>query len=313
VLLGQDKPQSAQRTTKSAPQVGGAEELFVRISGVRVRYLFRQCAGSSPKSLPIVLVHGLLGFSYSWRHNIGPLSQTADVYALDLPGAGYSDRPRRFNCSLRGFSNFLLQFAHELRLSAFDLVGTSHGGAIALMAAAADIAERGLDQRQIRKLVLAAPVNPWSWGNPLLTRLFGSRLGGLCSPLAYPFLLRMQDVALRRVYGDPTRIQAGVANTYSQALVAPGTRAHLVRVLRSWHSDLNVLRESLETVRQIPTLLIWGTRDAAVLPSSAEPLAQCFDNVQVKMIEGAGHLPYEETPEEFNAAALAFLRPQLQS
>jgi pimeloyl-ACP methyl ester carboxylesterase len=44
-----------------------------------------------------------------------------------------------------------------------------------------------------------------------------------------------------------------------------------------------------------------------VLPSSAEPLAQCFDHAQIRMIQGAGHLPYEETPEEFNAAAKQFL------
>ena len=55
-------------------------------SEVRMRYLQ---AGSGP---PLLLLHGLLGYSFSWRYNLLPFSQFATVYAPDLPGTGYSER-----------------------------------------------------------------------------------------------------------------------------------------------------------------------------------------------------------------------------
>jgi pimeloyl-ACP methyl ester carboxylesterase len=53
--------------------------------------------------------------------------------------------------------------------------------------------------------------------------------------------------------------------------------------------------------------LIWGTRDSAVDVSSAEPLKLALPDCQLKVIEGAGHLPFEETPDEFNRLVLDFI------
>ena len=58
---------------------------------------------------------------------------------------------------------------------------------------------------------------------------------------------------------------------------------------------------------QCPTLLIWGNKDRAVYPSSADTLRRCFKDCALSIIEGAGHLPYEETPEEFNRIVIDFL------
>ena len=53
--------------------------------------------------------------------------------------------------------------------------------------------------------------------------------------------------------------------------------------------------------------MIWGTRDSAVDVRSAEPLKQALPQCQLKIIEGAGHLPFEETPDEFNRLVLDFI------
>jgi pimeloyl-ACP methyl ester carboxylesterase len=52
---------------------------------------------------------------------------------------------------------------------------------------------------------------------------------------------------------------------------------------------------------------MWGTRDAAVDPASAEILCRKFHNCKLVRFEGAGHLPYEEVPEQFNRALSEFL------
>ena len=67
------------------------------------------------------------------------------------------------------------------------------------------------------------------------------------------------------------------------------------------------LKAVLPQIAHIPTLLLWGSKDRTVDPASAEPLSRNFHAVKVEIIEGAGHLPYEECPEEFSRIVTDFL------
>ena len=64
---------------------------------------------------------------------------------------------------------------------------------------------------------------------------------------------------------------------------------------------------ALPTIRDYPTLLVWGMRDRAVHFASAEPLRRNFRDARLVAFEGVGHLPYEEAPQEFAAALIEFL------
>ncbi len=105
------------------------------LDGARMRYLR---AGSGP---PLILLHGLMGYSFSWRYAMPALAPYATVYAPDLLGAGFSERPQ-VDHSMRATALRVLQFAQNLRLTSFDLLGTSRGGAVA-MCAAAECVDRG--------------------------------------------------------------------------------------------------------------------------------------------------------------------------
>ena len=59
----------------------------MEMDGARMRYLR---AGSGPA---LILLHGLLGYSFSWRYTMPALVPYAKVYAPDMLGAGFSDRP----------------------------------------------------------------------------------------------------------------------------------------------------------------------------------------------------------------------------
>ncbi|PZR53875.1 alpha/beta hydrolase [Xylanimonas oleitrophica] len=50
---------------------------------------------AAPAAPAVVLVHGLGSSARAYRHLVGPLSQDAEVHAVDLPGFGASPRPRR--------------------------------------------------------------------------------------------------------------------------------------------------------------------------------------------------------------------------
>ena len=60
----------------------------------------------------------------------------------------------------------------------------------------------------------------------------------------------------------------------------------------------------------VPTLLVWGTRDRLVYLSSAQRMLETIPDARLVTIEGTGHLPYEEQPDKFNAAVTAFLRDE---
>jgi len=274
------------------------EERWITVDGAwgsaRVRYL---CAGSGPA---LVLVHGLLGYSFSWRFTIRTLAQHSTVYAIDLLGTGFSDRPAKLDCSFKASAERLLQFMDKTDLASCDLLGTSHGGAVAMLAAA-------LAPDRIRRLILVDPVNPWSSHGKHLSVLLSNLVVAPLFMNLTPHVRSLHEFYHRRLFGDPRRIPPDSLEGYRKPMRIPGSYEYAVAVLRSWNRDLKELESALPRIAHIPTLLIWGSKDAAVDPASAAQLKQRFEDCRLVMLEGVGHLPYEEVPEEFNRAVAEFL------
>jgi len=279
----------------------GVEESWMDIDGARMRYLR---AGSGPA---LILLHGLLGYSFSWRFTMPALARQATVYAPDMLGAGFSDRPRGIDHSMRGTALRVLKFAEKLGISSFDLVGTSRGGAVAMAVAAETKNAVSSRKVQVRRLVLVCPVNPYSahgrWLAPFFATRYGAALfrwGTGSMPFLFPYFHG-------RLYGDRKHIPPGSLEGYKAPLAIPGLFEHALSIVRTWTADLRELEALLPRLGQIPTLLMWGSMDPAVYPSSMEPLARHFANAQTIVFPGIGHLPYEECPAEFNRALIKFL------
>ncbi len=276
------------------------EECWMDFDGARMRYLR---TGSGP---PLILLHGLLGYSFSWRYTMPALAPYATIYAPDLLGAGFSDRPAGIDHSVRGTVRRLLQFIERLNISSFDLLGTSRGGAVAMMAAA-ECLERGNRAPELRRLILVAPVNPFSAHGQRLAPFFGSRIGSALFRTGMPRMSFLYPYFHARLYADRSQILAGALEGYEAPLSKPGLFEHAVSIASTWTSDLRELSSVLPKLAPIPTLLIWGEKDPAVYASSAAPLKEFFPNSELIVFPGIGHLPYEECPEEFNRALIDFL------
>ena len=284
---------------EGAPPLGeGVEECWMDFDGARLRYLR---AGSGP---PIILLHGLMGYSFSWRYALPALAPFRTCYAPDMLGAGFSDR-LNIDHSMRATALRVLRFAEGLRLDSFDLLGTSRGGAVA-MAAAAECVRRG--KPEIRSLILVAPVNPFSAHGRRLAPFCGTPLGSAIVrfvlkrfPSCYPYWHG-------RMFADSSKIPADSLEGYKAPLVRPGLFEHGISIAGTWSSDLKELEALLPELESIPTLLMWGTDDPAVYFSSMERLARYFPNSAKVVFSGVGHLPYEECPEEFNRALISFLK-----
>ena len=260
-------------------------------------------AGSGP---PLLLVHGLMGYSFSWRFVLPVLSQHATVYAVDMLGAGFSDRPTGLDCRLRANAGRLLRFLDAVGIHSFDLLGTSYGGALAMMAAAMSRQRSDLD---LRKLILVAPVNPWSSHGRKLAPFLGSPLGSALFLRTIPRMPWTFPHLLARLYGKPSRIPPGTVEGYAAPVSIPGSFEYALGIARHWTEDLDELETTIPRLADIPTLLIWGVDDAAVYVQSAGKLRKAFKDCKLVAYAGVGHLPYEEVPEKFNATLIDFLKP----
>jgi pimeloyl-ACP methyl ester carboxylesterase len=280
------------------------EEHWLPLAGGRMRYLQ---AGSGPA---LILVHGLLAYSFSWRFTIPALAEHATVYAMDGLGAGLSSSPPGMVCTMRATAERLLQFVDRLGIAEFDLLGTSHGGAVAMQAAA--ICAKRQDGR-LKRLVLVAPVNPFSPHGKRLAPFIGSAFGSFLFRHTIARWHFLDYLWLRRLFGDGAKIPPDSLEGYRRPVRENRAYEHALRIVGTWTADLAELEQALPKIRNYPTLLIWGTRDRAVLFRSAEPLQRNFRDARLVAFDGVGHLPYEESPQDFNRALIDFLYHEKQT
>ena len=278
----------------------GVEECWMDIDGARMRYLR---AGSGP---PLILLHGLMAYSFSWRYTLPALAPCVTAYAPDLLGAGFSDRPRGIDHSMRGTALRVLRFIEKLRLASFDLLGTSRGGAVA-MAAAAQCMSPGGCRARLRRLVLVCPVNPYSPHGTWLAPFFATRFGATLFRSGIGRMPSLFPYWHGRLFADRKKIPPGSIEGYTAPMAKPDFLEHALSIVRTWTADLRELEALLPKLAPIPTLLMWGEKDPAVYVSSMEPLARHFAHVQTVIFPGVGHLPYEECPQEFNRELIKFL------
>ena len=272
----------------------------MELDGARMRYLR---AGSGPS---LILLHGLLGYSFSWRFTMPALAPYATVYAPDLLGAGFSDRPRQLDHSVRGTALRVLRFAEKLGLTAFDLLGTSRGGPVAMLAAAESM-HAAPGKPRVRRLILVCPVNPYSAHGRRLAPFFATRAGAAFFRSVLGRLPSLYPYCHGRLYADRSKIPPGSLKGYTAPLAIPGLFEHALSIVRTWTADLLELEAILPKLSGIPAMLVWGSEDPAVYVSSLQPLARYFPNARVIVFPGVGHLPYEECPQEFNRALIEFL------
>ena len=144
---------------------------------VRARY---KTLGKGP---PLVLVHGLMTSSYSWRSVMDPLAKHYRVLMPDLIGSGASEKPLDLVYSVANVARFLTAYVREVAAERVYLVGNSLGGLYSVRALL-DVAARG-EYLARRFVLMHAPGYP-SARTRALNVLLGAPLlgGGLASLVA---------------------------------------------------------------------------------------------------------------------------------
>jgi pimeloyl-ACP methyl ester carboxylesterase len=274
------------------PAPVSGEKDFV-VDGVRWRS--REIPG---KGTPIVYVHGLLSTSASWKRALEQASAGHPAIAVDLPGFGFSDRPWPYDYTVAGQAEALLRYLDARELDSVVLVGNSLGGAVCLVAAAAR-------PSRVAALVLvgsASPVSEVPWNFRLLR-------APVIGELEMELLIRpVQEFALRyRLFARPERVtQEEVDEDWVPIRVA-GTRRAALAAIRSSARGF----EGLLSRIRVPTLVLWGKEDKILPSQEGLRLASQIPTARLVVLPDTGHLPQEETPEEFSRAVSGFLREVL--
>jgi magnesium chelatase accessory protein len=240
-----------------------------------------------PDQPSLVLIHGLMGTAATFGPLLEALPSERHAVAIDLPGAGSSERNAGLSATLSSASRCVGEILRAMDLDRPVLVGHSHGGAVGLHLAAS---EPGL----VRSLVLLAPAHPYFRHADQIIRFYLSPLGRAFAHTIpwYPQWLQM--FGLRRMAGPQSWDTPERLLPYRENLRTRGTIGHLLRLLGTWQADMRELRHLLEAPFRTPTLLIWGDHDRAVPVTTATSLQRRLRRSELQVLAGVGHRPAEE-------------------
>jgi pimeloyl-ACP methyl ester carboxylesterase len=260
----------------------------LQLDGLRLSYLEK---GRAVKDQPsLVLLHGLMGCAETFVPLMEQLHPDLHVIALDLPGAGQSERRYDIDPRLATTAEQVSRILSDLDLHRPILLGHSHGGAVAMTIAA--------DHRHsVGSLVLLSPAHPYFDEADPLIRFYLSKPGRLFAHIMPWFPEWLQMIGLRRMAGPQSWDTPERLKPYRDNLRTPGTIYHLLRLLQTWHDDMAGLRRSLRRPLDTPTLLLWGNCDGAVPLRSAPELRAHLLHSEFVTLSGVGHRPAEETPQ----------------
>jgi pimeloyl-ACP methyl ester carboxylesterase len=267
----------------------GPGERDTVVNGVRWRS--REVQGSG---LPVLYVHGLLSTSASWKRALVPASGGHPAVAVDLPGFGLSDRPWPYDYTVGGQAEALVRYLDARGFDRVVLVGNSLGGAVCLLVAAAR-------PSRVEALVLVGSASPVS-NIPRTFRLLRAPLVG---ELEMELLIRpVVELGLRhRLFARGERVTQEEVDEDWRSIRVPGTRRAALAAVRSSNRGY----EGLLSRIRIPTLILWGKEDHILPPEEGFRLSSEIPGALLVVLPDTGHVPQEETPEEFSRAVSQFL------
>jgi pimeloyl-ACP methyl ester carboxylesterase len=249
----------------------------------------------------LVLLHDVLTTSHLWREIVPAFASSRRVVAIDLPGAGESDRPApepAHGYSLAWMSAAIADTLATMELEHVDVMGQGLGGTLAAWLASEHPAGIG-------RLVLAAP---FVW-RPALHR--EQRLAGVPAFGERVFDRVYRRTDLRRTLASwrssPELVDPIALDVYWDRLERSGGVPALCAMLRAL-DGLEPLRERLPAV-VAPTLVVWGDRDVVVPAAQAEQVAELLPHARSIVVDGCAHAIAEDRPDRLIEAARAHLEP----
>ena len=267
----------------------------ISVDGLRVRYA---TAGEGP---PVILVHGLASSMITWCRNIAALTHAGfQAIAIDLPGYGGSELADHRGYSPESAANFLIDFADEMGIDRFSVVGNSAGGLVAGVTAL-EYPERVESVALVGSAGLGKRV---SW--PL--RLISIPVVG---ELVYKPQMISKEALIKRIFYRPPEFLDEIIPEMVRVRCLPHGPHVMLQSVRSGVNLLG-LRPEHQILSRLPQLqarllAVWGEDDLVIPPIREEDVRRVAPESTVHVLQECGHWPQMEKPEEFNDILTSFL------
>ena len=274
-------------------------ERTISVNGLTWFYREHEPIGPSSR-LPVILLHGLVSQSYSWRQIMPVLAQQGfPTIAPDWIGHGRSDKPDRrdFAYTPETFINALGALLDALNLPRVHLVAQGFLGSAGIQ-----YALRHPD-RVDRLVMINAPIGPGA-KLPWKIRQMGLPLAG--------DMITQDPLLVDRTLegGGPYQIDDADLDVYRRPFLKSSDvgRALMTTVRRMDIDEVSAAIAAALPQWDHPTLALWGLSDPWLPVSLAEAAVQALPNGELQTLEEVGHYAQEDWAEKVAAALDSFLR-----
>jgi pimeloyl-ACP methyl ester carboxylesterase len=278
--------------TESGIRIPGTSSRFLDPTGPgeegqgRLRYL------TGGTGAPLVMLHTVRTQAEHFRHLIPLVQEQYTVYALDLPGMGYSQIVPGASYQEPAMRAAVERLMTQLDLRDVTLLGESMGAVLALTAAA-DLPDR------VRRVMA---VNPYDYAGGIARSSLLARfiVTGVLAPGVGPRIAPQWSPtnharrALRGGLGDKTALDAD----YLDELLKVGRRPGYPTVARGVYQNLPSLiaARSRYTEVSAPIHLIYGQKDWS-RPADRQANRQLLPTAEFTQVPHAGHFIALERPD----------------
>jgi pimeloyl-ACP methyl ester carboxylesterase len=288
---------------------------FADVNGIRLHYV------SVGQGKLIMFVHGFPEFWAEWENQLIEFGSDHQAVALDMRGYNLSAKPEDVGAyHARDLIEDLRALAGYLGHQKFILVAHDWGGAVAW-----SVAMR--HPECIEKLIIINAPHPAVFARELLNSpeqqkasqymlLFRSpKAERVLSENSYARLMDVlfqfgskwemtEQVRLKYIeaWSQPGALTGGL-NYYRASPLYPPTSPEDVQKISG---ILNLPREMLAV--KVPTLVIWGEEDQALLTGNLDGLEEYVDHLTVRRIPDGTHWVTHEQPERVNGIIRDFLK-----
>ena len=247
----------------------------------------------------VILVHGFAAHAMTFRRVVARLAEHYHVIVPDLPAHGRDEtfRAPALEPHFDLMVGWLEAFLDVLDVDLFHLLGHSLGGTMAYYVAADEARN---DRSNLLSLTLVAPglrLRPMPLSSVLVSNL----------PAVLP---RMVTNRIGFTVYEPINwFGKKMGELEKESYLHPLRQRDRLRFMLDLGGDILRTPDRRQKLRplEIPTLLMWGARDHVVPVSDARGLQGLLGAPPLEIIDGSGHSPMEDRPDEFAASYLEFL------
>jgi pimeloyl-ACP methyl ester carboxylesterase len=276
-----------------------APSQFITVQGMQVHL---RDEGPRDDPVPVVLLHGTSSSLHTWQGWAGALKGQRRVIRFDMPGFGLTGPHPQDDYSMAAYVRLVAGVLDQLGVQRVVLAGNSLGGQVAWEFAHA-LAPR------VDRLVLVDAAG-YAMAPKAVPLGFRVARMPLLRPLVRNTLPRgLVQQSVHSVYGDPARVTPDLVDLYYDMAQRAGNRRALglrIDQIMVEQAQADAAAARIASLK-VPTLILWGGRDALIPPDSAQRFSRDIAGSKLVMFDDLGHVPHEEAPARTVAPVIAFI------